>query len=181
MKGKSGYITGIYNPNAFNGSIWKINYCQSKRCPSQSECQNSADIGDMRFAKNQTSVTAKTGESAFVPRLVKLWDFAFENSKYIVPYRIDKKFVNNHRGKTELEKAFQKLQSNSSLKFIERTNQESYLYFIDGHGCKSYVGQQSQKAPNKITLGSGCWFYYTIIHEVSTVICRNKTPLLVPE
>ena len=51
MKGKSGYITGIYNPNVFNGSNWKINYCESKRCPSQSKCQNSDDIGDMKFVK----------------------------------------------------------------------------------------------------------------------------------
>ena len=169
MKGKSGYITGIYNPNAFNGSIWKINYCQSKRCPSQSECQNSADIGDMRFVKDQISVTAKTGESAFVPRRVKLWDFAFENSKYMVPYRIDKKIVNNHRRKIELENAFEKLESNSSLKFIEQTDQESYLLFTDGVGCRSYVGQVSETKPNKITLGSGCWFYYTIIHEVDVL------------
>ena len=123
--------------------------------------------GDMRISKNKKSFTWKSGESNFVPRRFKRWNFAFENSKYMVPYRIDKKILDNHRDKIELNKAFGKLESNSSLKFIEQTNQESYLYFIDGKGCKSYVGQLSQKEPNEITLGSGCFYYYAIIHEVS--------------
>ena len=120
----------------------------------------------MKLVKDQTSFTAKTGESAFVSKHAKPWNFTFHGSKYMVPYQIDKKIENNHRAKMALQDAFEKLASNSSLKFIKQTNQESYLYFTHGNGCRSYIGQQKKTGPQDITLGDGCFYYYTIIHEV---------------
>ena len=122
--------------------------------------------GDMRIARNKKSFTSKSGESNFVAKHFTPWNSTFENCKYLIPYRVDKQFVKDGRATNALETAFEKLESNSTLKFIERTDQESYLYFTDGYGCRSYVGQQKKKGPQKITLGSGCWFDYTIIHEV---------------
>ena len=167
-------MTGVYNPDAFNGSIWQVNYCQNKRCPSQSECQKSVDLGDMKLVKDQYYFTAKTGESAFVSKHAKPWNFTFDGSKYMVPYQIDKKIRNNHRGKMALQQAFEKLASNSSLKFIEQTTEESYLYFTHGVGCHSLIGQQKKSGPQDITLGDGCLFYYTIIHEVELINILNK-------
>ena len=127
----------------------------------------------MKFVKDQSSFTAKTGESAFVSKNFKPWNFAFEGSKYMVPYKIDEIIENNHRGKMELLKAFRKLESNSSLNFIEQTNQESYLYFTDGSGCHSWVGQQKKTGPQDITLEDTCLYYYTIIHEVEALNILN--------
>ena len=120
----------------------------------------------MKLVKDQYSVTTKTGESAFVSKHAKPWNFAFDGSKYLVPYQIDRKIENNHRGKMALQQAFEKLASNSSLKFINQTTEESYLYFAHGSGCHSWIGQQKKTGPQSITLGDGCLYYYTIIHEV---------------
>ena len=128
----------------------------------------------MKLVKDQSSFSAKTGESAFVPRHVKPWIFTFDGFKYMVPYQVDKKIKNNHRGKVALEDAFYKLESNSSLKFISQTTEESYLYFTHGSGCHSWIGQQKKTGRQDITLGGGCLYYYTIIHEVELVNILNK-------
>ena len=128
----------------------------------------------MRIARSQSSIVSKTQESAFVPRYFTPWNVTFEDCKYIFPYQIDRKIVNNHRGKYELLKAFEKLESNSSLKFVEQTDQERYLYFVDGHDCKSYIGPQKQMGPQNITLGPNCLHYYTIIHQVEHINISKK-------
>ena len=120
----------------------------------------------MRIAKDQSFYTTKSGESSYVPKSFTPWNFTYADCKYIVPYQVDRKIADNHRGYSELKLAFEKLESNSSLKFIEQTDQESYLYFTDGFGCWSYIGQQKMRAPQNVTLGRGCLYYYTIIHEV---------------
>ena len=122
--------------------------------------------GDMRFVKHESSFTAKTGESAAVAKHFTPWTDIFEDCKYIIPYRIDKKISNNQQGDTAMKTAFEKLESNSSLKFVEQTDQERYLYFTHGFSCSSYIGQQKKSGQQNITLGDGCLYYYTIIHEV---------------
>ena len=79
---------------------------------------------------------------------------------------MDKTIANNHRGTSQLKIALEKLESNSSLKFVEQADQERYLYFTHGFSCSSYIGQQKKNGPQNITLGNGCLYYYTIIHEV---------------
>ena len=128
----------------------------------------------MRIVKDQTSFTTRTGESTFVSRHFTPWNVIYADCKYIIPYRIDTKIDNNYRGKIALKTAFDKLESNSSLKFIEQTDQERYLYFTDGNVCQSVVGQQEESGPQNITLASGCLKYWTIIHEVN-MFCANFT------
>ena len=94
------------------------------------------------------------------------WTLTFEDCKHKIPYEIDERIANNDRGTSQLNIAFEKLESNSSLKFVEHTDQERYLYFTHGYGCHSYIGQQKKNGPQNITLGDGCLYYYTIIHEV---------------
>ena len=125
--------------------------------------------GDMRIVKNKKSSTSKTGESNFVAKHYTPWNSTFENCKYLIPFRVDKKFLKDNRKKNELMDAFEQLESNSTLKFINQTDQESYLHCTDGYNCKSYVGQQKKRGPQKITLGPGCWYYYTIVHEVDVL------------
>ena len=108
-------------------------------------------------------------QSAFVPKHFTPWDVTFADSKHLIPYQTDEKIANNIRAKIALETAFEKLESNSSLKFIEQTDQERYLFFTDGFGCHSYIGQQKKSGPQNITLGRGCLYYYTIIHEVDVL------------
>ena len=131
----------------------------------------------MRIAGSQSSIVSKTQESAFVPRYFTPWNVTFQDCKYIIPYKTDQKIVNNHRGKIALSTAFEKLESNSSLKFVEHTDQERYLYFTDGYGCHSYIGQQKKTGPQDITIGDGCLYYFTIIHEVK-ILNTEVVPLV---
>ena len=123
----------------------------------------------MRIARDQSLPTTKNGESAFAAKHFTPWSVTFANSKHLIPYQIDKKIANNIRAKMALKTAFEKLESNSSLKFIEQTDQERYLYFTHGNGCHSYIGQQKKSGPQDITLGDGCYYYFTIIHEVDVL------------
>ena len=129
----------------------------------------------MRIVNDQSFFATGTRESAFVPKYFTPWNFTYADCKYTVPYQIDGKIAKTHRGYSELKLAFDKLESNSSLKFMEQTDQERYLYFTDGFGCRSYVGQQKKRGPQNITLGRGCLFYYTIIHEVRALESKTWT------
>ena len=120
----------------------------------------------MRFFEHQSFFTAKTGERAFVAKHFTPWNVIYRDCKHLIPYQTDKKIANNIRAKIALKTALEKLESNSSLKFIEQTDQERYLYFTHGFSCSSYIGQQKKNGQQNITLGDGCLYYYTIIHEV---------------
>ena len=120
----------------------------------------------MRFIGYKSSSTAKTRERAFVAKHFTPWTVTYKDCKHLIPYQTDRKIGSNIRAKITLKTAFKKLESNSSLKFIERTDQERYLYFTHGYGCHSYIGQQKKTGPQSITLGNGCLYYFTIIHEV---------------
>lgn len=58
-------------------------------------------------------------------------------------------------------------QSNTSLKFVERSGQSNYIYFTPGSGCSSSVGMVGGK--QNITLSSGCTTGNTI-HEIGHAV-----------
>ena len=128
----------------------------------------------MRFFEHQSFSTAETGERAFVAKHFTPWYVTYRDCKHLIPYQTDKKIANNIRAKIALKTAFKKLESNSSLKFIEQTDQKRYLYFTHGYGCHSFIGQQKKSGPQSITLGNGCFYFDTIIHEVELVDVTNK-------
>ena len=69
-----------------------------------------------------------------------------------------------------LHTAFQKLESNSTLKFIEQTDEKPFIFFTpNGDGCHSQIGRQKKRGRQDITLGVGCLHYWTVIHEVKSV------------
>ena len=136
-------------------------------CRASCECGRSTTIGDMTVVREESFISTKSGQSNFVPQHFKPWDDFFKDGKYLIPYKIDKKIANNHRAEVALNTAFEKIESNSSLKFIEQTDEERYLFFNDGDGCRSYIGQQKKIGPQDIILGPGCYYYFTVIHEVS--------------
>ena len=115
------------------------------------------------------SLTTNSGERNFVPKRFKPWDNIYKDGKYLIPYKIDKKIANSHRFEVALNTAFEKLESQTSLKFIEQTNEERFLFFVDGYGCHTSVGQQKKTGAQDITLGPGCYYHFTVIHEVSSL------------
>jgi len=51
------------------------------------------------------------------------------------------------------------------IKFRPRTNERTYVSFWRGSGCSSPVGYRSGRV-NRISLGNGCWYKGTVMHEI---------------
>lgn len=76
-----------------------------------------------------------------------------------VYYSID----SNLPDKARVTDAIKHWEANTSVKFVERTNQSNYVYFTPGSGCSSYVGMIGGK--QNILLATGCTTG-TTIHEI---------------
>ena len=67
---------------------------------------------------------------------------------------------------TSLFEGIKALESETCLKFVQRSNQRDYIDFFVGGGCYSYVGRRGGR--QEISLGGrGCWYPSTVAHEVS--------------
>ena len=149
-------------------------------CQTTCQCGDTLQVGDMIFANDRLGSKADSRQSNFVPKYFNAWDNIKRGGKYIIPYEIqpewatqkaENRTLKNVTAKDLLMQAFEKLESNSSLEFVERTDEEQYLYFtgIDHpYVCRSSIGQVAKKnGAQDVILGKGCLYYHTIIHEVS--------------
>lgn len=75
--------------------------------------------------------------------------------------------ASNLTNKKRVEDAIKHWEDNTNLKFVERSNQPNYIYFVSGSGCSSYVGMVGGK--QDITLSSSCSTGNTI-HEIGHAI-----------
>lgn len=69
--------------------------------------------------------------------------------------------------KARVYDAIKHWEANTNIKFVERTTQSNYVYFVTGSGCSSYVGMIGGK--QNITLSSYCSTGNTI-HEIGHAI-----------
>ncbi|GIY88491.1 astacin-like metalloprotease toxin 1 [Caerostris darwini] len=85
----------------------------------------------------------------------------------IVPYEEDpglKKTVM----KFILERSIKVYDKHTCIRFIPRTNEKDYIRLFPGQGCYSYVGRTGGQQP--VSLGEGCGWEGTIIHELGHAI-----------
>ena len=80
-----------------------------------------------------------------------------------VYYAIDGSLSDQNR----VHDAIRHWESNTNLKFVQRTSQSNYIYFVSGSGCSSYVGMIGGR--QNITLSSSCSTGNTI-HEIGHAI-----------
>lgn len=80
-----------------------------------------------------------------------------------VYYAID----GNLDNKTRVYDAIKHWESKTNIKFVERTAESNYVYFVSGSGCSSYIGMIGGK--QNITLSSSCSTGNTI-HEIGHAI-----------
>ncbi|PHI19259.1 hypothetical protein CEQ90_13685 [Lewinellaceae bacterium SD302] len=83
-------------------------------------------------------------------------------SNGVMPYEIEA----NHPRKSIIEKAIAEVMDKTNLTLVPRKSEKSYLKFIDDDGCWSYVGKRSGNKVNEISIGSGCGYLGTVIHEI---------------
>lgn len=69
--------------------------------------------------------------------------------------------------KTRVYDAIKHWEANTNLKFVERTSQSNYIYFVTGSGCSSHVGMTGGR--QNITLSTACSTGNTI-HEIGHAI-----------
>jgi hypothetical protein len=81
----------------------------------------------------------------------------------VVYYSIDPNLPSQNR----VTDAINHWESNTALKFVERSSQPNYIYFTPGSGCSSYVGMVGGR--QNISLASGCSTGNTI-HEIGHAV-----------
>ncbi|XP_015913555.1 astacin-like metalloprotease toxin 5 [Parasteatoda tepidariorum] len=67
-----------------------------------------------------------------------------------------------------LEGAIEQYEKNTCIRFIKRTTEKDYLRLFPGEGCYSHVGRTGGAQP--LSLGHGCGFTATIVHELGHAI-----------
>ena len=139
-------------------------YYGGQKMPVESHNGNYVYQGDIMIPANQTS---KSPQSLILDqdatpqkstgRTSGMWP---DNTVY---YAID----NNLSDKNRVYDAIDHWESNTSLKFVQRSGQSNYIYFTPGSGCSSYVGMIGGR--QNITLASACTTGNTI-HEIGHAV-----------
>jgi len=145
------------------GSVSEIYYAGQKM-PVESQDGNYVYQGDILIPVNQTS---KSPQSLILDkdetpqkstgRTSGMWP---DNTVY---YSID----SNLSDKNRVHDAIAHWESNTPLKFVQRSGQSNYIYFTSGAGCSSYVGMIGGR--QNITLASACSTGNTI-HEIGHAV-----------
>lgn len=140
---------------------WSDVYLYGRKLPVEEIGGKFVYQGDIFLPENQVSRTPQNlilqaGEDAAsksVGRTRFLWP---EN---IVFYSIDPSLPSQQR----VLDAIAHWESNTAVRFVERTDQSNYVYFTPGSGCSSYVGMVGGK--QYITLADAC-STGNAIHEI---------------
>ncbi|NJW53481.1 M12 family metallopeptidase [Salinimicrobium oceani] len=148
---ESGPVTTVYYAGQefpveeFNGDyVYQGDILFPRDLVSQSEVQ-------LVYEKNEVPQNKSVGRTS------GLWP---NNTVY---YSIESGLDN----KARVYDAIKHWESNTNIKFVERTSQSNYVYFVSGSGCSSYVGMIGGR--QNITLSSSCSTGNTI-HEIGHAV-----------
>ncbi|XP_022806561.1 zinc metalloproteinase nas-4-like [Stylophora pistillata] len=125
--------------------------------------------GDIKLSPNVQSLVAKgvktdknyePNERGAVTNKIYLW------TNGIVPYVIDSAFDSYSSDRRAIKDAIATVEQISCVRFKTRTNEQYYIKFVRGYGCWSYVGQVHMSGSQPISIGTGCGFIGTVLHEL---------------
>ncbi len=122
--------------------------------------------GDIVLSKNMVShqpqkLVYEKGETPPANKSVGRTSERWPNNT--VYYAIDPNLSNQAR----VIDAIKHWEANTNLKFVQRSSQSNYVYFVSGSGCSSYVGMVGGR--QNITLSSSCTTGNTI-HEIGHAV-----------
>lgn len=115
-------------------------------------------IGSIEEAQAR-DVSLLTSDPEGMARGVGISGAQFRWPSATIPYEIAAGLANSSR----VTNAIAHWESRTPFRFVVRTNEPDWLRFVDGGGCASWVGRQSDR--QDITLASGCSVGSTI-HEI---------------
>ncbi|WP_034920965.1 M12 family metallopeptidase [Gillisia sp. CAL575] len=153
---------------AFPGESGKISdvYFAGKKIPIENINGNLVYQGDIIFSNDMVTNQPikivynkgeETSQQKSVGRTSNYWP---DNTVY---YEIDGSLPDQER----VANAIAHWESNTAMKFVQRSGEPNYIYFTPGSGCSSYIGMVGGR--QNITLANGCSTGNTI-HEIGHAV-----------
>lgn len=154
----------LANPD-FTGAVSDV-YFAGMKIPVEEFEGNYLYQGDILFSKDMVSLEEEKlvyepGETPPANKSVGRTSGRWPNNT--VYYAIDPNLDNQAR----VTDAIKHWESKTNIKFVKRTSEQNYVYFVSGSGCSSYVGMIGGK--QSLTLSSSCSTGNTI-HEIGHAI-----------
>jgi len=114
--------------------------------------------GDMILTPEQVK-EKKDGTVSYASTVGLQW-------KLPIAYKLSSEIARDSSAVRQINLAIADYHRYTCLRFKKRTTESAYLYLQGGGGCSSPVGYNSWRKVNKITLGRGCRYKATIMHEI---------------
>ncbi|KAJ7327744.1 Meprin A subunit beta [Desmophyllum pertusum] len=114
---------------------------------------------DNRSRNNQTSPSRRSKRAAMSNRARRWMGI---NNKPEIPYQLEPGVRHAHH---LIKQAMDHwVKHVPCLRFVQRTNQRSYISFFAGGGCFSHVGRQG--GLQRISIARGCEHLHIVVHEI---------------
>ena len=113
--------------------------------------------GDMVLNADQAQ-QVKDGSFGFGATTDKLWPTT-------IAYEYSDEIATSPKAVAAIQAAIKDYEHYTCLRFVNRTDEENYMYFYNGTDCSSYVGMN--EGANEISMAEGCWSRRTAIHEIA--------------
>ncbi|XP_055934752.1 astacin-like metalloprotease toxin 5 [Argiope bruennichi] len=110
------------------------------------------DMAGIDFDEDRSAINNKT----------RLWPGG------IVPFVQDPGLQETVRYLFLIDRAMDQYKRRTCIRFVPRTNEKDYIRLHPGQGCYSFVGRVG--GPQIVSLGNGCGWQGTIIHELGHAI-----------
>ncbi len=147
----------------------KIGYYEGEKIEYQEINGVSVYQGDIildkdMIYKNESDFIAKEGEIPVSSKSTGITHSKWPNNT--VYYA----FSNNFDYESIVNKAIKHIKNKTNLKFVRRTTQKNYIFFMHGDGCYSSVGMTG-RGLQKISLGrGGCGTVGIAVHEIGHAV-----------
>jgi astacin len=98
-----------------------------------------------------------------VPKAIVITGDQYRWRNGVIPFQIDPNLPNQAR----VTNAIRHWEQNTSMRFVQRTNEADFITFRPGDGCSSFVGRQGGE--QFINLAAGCGLG-AVIHEIGHAV-----------